>query len=903
MGKIVNIKGNFFSELITFLWKDVAEQDMLAFSEIKLVLPTNRAINSFKGALEKHFKIACVPRIVSIANIASLYDEAPLVQAPESYRVCVLAGLVREFEGAGVSACFHKAYFLDKLISDFKLRGVDISALDGLVDASFALLWAKTANFLKYIFSSTGTLVAPVDNKVAVLKRNLPDKSAVVIAGVWDVAGIYRDFIVNKIANSERSYLVLGNFIEDDDSGENQFSHPQRVIRELLADVQALKPVDFIEYGQLDNRNLKLVSQSFQKINIANENKLTNVELVEANCQLEEAASIAAIVKEHLHCGRINIVTNDRTLILMIKNILNSLGVDVDDSIGTKLSETPAGVLILKLSLFLCEGDIYLFLDILTHPLVNIASVGKEVVLKLSKRLKEDIGFYVWLVNAVNGKRSEEFALWELSSEEKFLLDIIFRAKSITYASTVHGLFKALLEIAELLVEVREQGMARCLNILKEHLSYLGNFKELLGVDNKEELKALIAHILSREVIRPIRPVANVHIVEILEFALMESDVVILASLNEGNWPGNVLPNPWLNKRMLKELGISNEEVTQNNYLNAFIEAFKVSKVFLTRSLKVGGASTIASRFLTNIWNLLPKSNNYYVYYGKQLLVAGDKVKPERGAWPNPEVVDRPKIISATGLVKLVDNPYAYYVEKVLRLQPWSGFNFSLQHFNSSEFARIRGLLFHRVMEQVLKDNSGRELRVIFDQVVDKLLDPDNKKFPLDEKLNLMLRCATKELIPSWIRLVNSQLAVKYRLLEEFGSLQLTNGVMLAAICDRIDVFNDDSINVIDYKTSTLPTRSLLKDNMQVLAQVHMVTLGGFKSLKPNVFYGSCISLVNLNSCKCIKISFEQIRDRADQRIYEVTDKYLNNKEPFVWQGAVSPSIWLFPYIRYNNMD
>ena len=903
MGKVVNIKGKFWTELLSFLWKDIAKKDMLAFSEIKLILPTNRAINSFKAELKNHFKFSCSPRIVSISNIVNLYEEIPLVENPESYRVCALANSVREFENAGVSACFHKAYFLDKLINDFKLMGVDVKTLDNLVDASFALNWAKTSNFLKYIFNSTENFVSSIDNKLSVLKQKLEDKNPLVIAGVWNVVGAYREFVIKKIVSNDNSYFVLGNCIDDINVEDNHFIHPQKVIKELLDEMQVFKPIEFIEYDKVEHINLKLVSRCFQKVNSKKLSKLSNVELVEARCQLEEAACIAAIVKKNFNKGKINIVTNDKTLVLMVKSILNNLGVDIDDSIGVKLDKTPAGVLILKLSLFLCELDIYLFLDILTHPLIKVAGFCVESVLKLSKRLKEDMNFYLLVDNAVNSNVLKGKILAKLSLEENYLLKLVIKARNIVYNKddTLQGFFKILIEISELLVEVREENMASCLNVLKEHLSYINSFKSLSRLDNKEEVRALISHILSREVVRPIRPEANVHIVEVLEFSLMESEVVILASLNEGNWPGSILPNPWLNKRMLKELGISSEELIHNNYLNAFIEAFKASKVFLTRSLKIGGASTIASRFLTNIWNLLPNRNDSYVQYGRELLEETNDYKAVEVAntsWPSPEIENRPKIISATGLFKLANNPYAYYIEKILKLRPLSYFNFTLQHFDSREFARIKGILFHKIMEQALKDKSVDSLNIIFSKVVTKLLNTDNKEFPIDEKLALMLYCSIKELIPDWIQLIESGEVIKDRLLEEFGKLTLDNGITLTAVCDRIDVLKEGSIDVIDYKTSILPSKSSLKENMQLLAQAYIATLGGFSSLKSNIFYDSYLSLVNLNSCKSIKISFEEIRGSDFSKIEQVTSKYLNSKEHFVLQGPLLPNDWIFPYVR-----
>ncbi|HMS44766.1 MAG TPA: double-strand break repair protein AddB, partial [Alphaproteobacteria bacterium] len=87
----------------------------------------------------------------------------------------------------------------------------------------------------------------------------------------------------------------------------------------------------------------------------------------------------------------------------------------------------------------------------------------------------------------------------------------------------------------------------------------------------------------------------------LLEAQLQQVDTVILAGLNEGQWPGTMPSDPWLNKRLRQQLGLPEAQETIGQMAFDFIQTCQAKHVFLTRSIKVDGTPTRPSRFLQRL--------------------------------------------------------------------------------------------------------------------------------------------------------------------------------------------------------------------------------------------------------------------------------------------------------------
>src|SRR5262249_26479811 len=104
-----------------------------------------------------------------------------------------------------------------------------------------------------------------------------------------------------------------------------------------------------------------------------------------------------------------------------------------------------------------------------------------------------------------------------------------------------------------------------------------------------------------RVVRRPEQPGAHVHIFGPLEARLTNSDRVVLGSLNEGVWPPDARPDPWLNRPMRLSLGLDLPERRIGLSAHDFAQMLSTPEVVLSRAGKAGGAPTVASRLLQRL--------------------------------------------------------------------------------------------------------------------------------------------------------------------------------------------------------------------------------------------------------------------------------------------------------------
>src|SRR6202008_1509696 len=83
-----------------------------------------------------------------------------------------------------------------------------------------------------------------------------------------------------------------------------------------------------------------------------------------------------------------------------------------------------------------------------------------------------------------------------------------------------------------------------------------------------------------------------------LEARLTQSDRIILGGLVEGVWPPAPRNDPWLSRPMRHELGLDLPERRIGLSAHDFAQLLGADEVILSHAAKVGGAPSVASRFL-----------------------------------------------------------------------------------------------------------------------------------------------------------------------------------------------------------------------------------------------------------------------------------------------------------------
>jgi ATP-dependent helicase/nuclease subunit B len=227
--------------------------------------------------------------------------------------------------------------------------------------------------------------------------------------------------------------------------------------------------------------------------------------------------------------------------------------------------------------------------------------------------------------------------------------------------------------------------------------------------------------------------------------------------------------------------------------------------VLLTRALKTEGAPTIASRWLQRLEQLTrglqlrdalaPKLD--YARIAARLVDVPQGPRLPRPA-PTPPVEARPKKLSVTEIETWLRDPYAIYAKHVLGLKPLDAIDEPIGPLE-------RGNALHRALEIFiaqykggLPDDAHTRLTAIADQVFEDAGIP---------KAALALwrprfAAAARGFVEAERDRRNT---IKDSHLEIRGTLALGD-FTLTGIADRIDILNNGTAAILDYKTGAVPS-------------------------------------------------------------------------------------------------
>ena len=155
--------------------------------------------------------------------------------------------------------------------------------------------------------------------------------------------------------------------------------------------------------------------------------------------------------------------------------------------------------------------------------------------------------------------------------------------------------------------------------------------------------------IADRPVRRPEQNV-RVRIYGPLEARLQSVDRLVLGGLVEGVWPPETRGDPWLSRPMRHELGLDLPERRIGLSAHDFAQALGAPEVILTRAAKLGGAPTVASRFVQRLaavagearWDAALERGARYAALARKLDETPKASPVERPA-PRPPLAARPR--------------------------------------------------------------------------------------------------------------------------------------------------------------------------------------------------------------------------------------------------------------------
>ncbi len=547
----------------------------------------------------------------------------------------------------------------------------------------------------------------------------------------------------------------------------------------------------------------------------------------------EEAGVIALLLREALETPgrRAALVTPDRGLARRVAAALGRWGIAVDDSAGTPLADTPPGAFLRLTAEMMAEGLAPLaLLAALKHPL----AAGGQAPGRFRARVRaleravlrgaRPAPGFPGLKRALRAAKADRALIDWLKGLENLCVPL---TKAVKSAPSLTALLDAHIAVAEALAAIDEAAGADRLwsgeagealaSFMAELRGAAAEVPDLGGRGMGVRFPALLSALLAGQVVRPrYGRHPRLAVWGPLEARLQHADLVILGGLNEGTWPAEVEPGPWLSRPMRATFGLPAPERRIGLAAHDFAQAFCAPQVVLTRATRVEGTPTVPSRWLLRLAALLrsfdhgPNDLAPGLAQGTAAPLAWAEALDRPARWldtgppaPCPPVAERPRELSVTAVETWMRDPYDLYARRILKLK-------ALDPLDADPGAADLGKLVHGALEAYVRDhphgppeNPEAALiacgRAVFEA---EAAAPGVRAFWWPRFIRIAAWFAARE------REGGAQNGWR-RFAEVKGRLEIAapgGDFILTAIADRIDVRPDGTLTILDYKTGTVPS-------------------------------------------------------------------------------------------------
>jgi ATP-dependent helicase/nuclease subunit B len=865
-----------------------------ALADALILLPTRRACRLLAEALLRRSssQALLLPRIQPLGEIDA--DEVLVASAPASVVPAAIAPLRRQlllarlFERSGwpMIHALRLAEELASLLDELQTERVPFAALASLVPDHLAEHWERNRDVLAVIAEAWPRLLAEENvldaaerrhhllAELAAQWRAAPPARRIVAAGSTGRIPATRA-LLRVIATLPRGTVVLPGLDQDMDEASWRAlppSHPQYGLRQLLealeidravvakwptAGITGTAPARARLLGEVMRPAATIPAwrdmappppAALQGLVLERHPDLPGEALALAlrmRAALEVPARTAALV------------TRDRQLARRVAAELRRWGIDLDDSAGTPLDQTPPGAFLLLTARLVVEGVTPVaLLAALKHPFArggrdqgsfrDRVRTLERACLRGPRLTGGFAGILVELRRAYGRAAGDERQRQRLGGLIGFVEHLEQMARpSHALASArmaeLTALVRAHLDFAQALARP-ERGTSSPLWAREAGEAAATFCTELLEAADPEHQIAPAAYpaLLGRLMAaRPVRSHAQkhprLHIWGQLEGRLQHADLLLLGGLNEGTWPTLVDPGPWLSGGMREALGLPPVERRIGLAAHDFVQAACAREVVLSRAEKdAQGNPTVPCRWLVRLETLLagvgiePAGGEDWAACARTL-DHPRAARPEARPTAAPPVAARPRQLTVSDIGLWMKDPYDLYAKRILQLAP-------LEALEADPGALERGNIVHKALERFVRAYPD-ELPIDAER---RLLDIGRELLEeFSHRPQVMaLWWPRFERVAVWV--VEQERARRAGTLEikveAKGLLRLTapgGEFRLKARADRLERHADGRVTVIDYKTGLLPERTDVVSGRapQLPLEAAMVEAGAFEEV------------------------------------------------------------------------
>ncbi len=822
--------------------------DALALARTQILLPNQRGARALSDAfLRCSAGALLLPRLAPIGDTDDIEDMALL--GPEDdlalppaidplERLLALTPLVEKWgtqtrkRAFSAAEALRYARALAQVIDQFDYAEVDPAGLADLVSGDLAVHWQQTRQFLDIIFEywpaelARRGLMNPAARRVKLLGqlaqrwRSAPPQHPVLIAGSTGTIPVVAR-LMQLTARLPRSAVLLPGLDRDlPDAGWDGLtkSHPQYALKQVLErmDVNRAEVIDWphsaahakaIARTAFTHRALWPPEMTADwRTTTPEDEDVGSLTFMEAATDAQEATAIALVVREALEtpAQRIAVVTGDRPLARRVAAHLRRYGVTIDDSAGQALSLTPPAVFVRQLALCAQTGCAPLeLLAMLKHPLCQAGETRpawlravRALDAKVLRGLRPAAGI-VGLEDAIAAKRQDPrgsgLAAFDIIAPVMALLKTALGPLERMYESRAANARDMLDAHVAALAALAGDAMWRGANgaalagFLDSLRSAMPAELTLPPGDFPDWLDALLA----QQVIRPrFGRHPRVALLSPIEARLQQSDVVILAGLNEASWPPTASTDPFLADHMRASLGLPTSEFRLGQAAHDFAQGMGAPTVYLSRSRKSNDAPTMPSR----LWLRALACRDGVVGTPRpialaQMLDVPADVRPCASPRPTAPKSAWPQTVSVSDMALWRQNPFAYHAKKILKLKP-------LDDLDADPGAADRGTMLHAALEYFFKLAPEQRTRDAFIKIGTQVFAPILAR-PIVRAIWLPRFEALVDAVLDSELMCDETVALY---LEEEGRWPLRD-IIVTGRADRVERSADGIMSIYDYKS------------------------------------------------------------------------------------------------------
>jgi len=896
MNNIYNIYSNYhFLNSLKYLILDLAKkhpEKINNISNLIIYLPSRRSVREFKKilALDNNFKT--LPKIKAILDInyedffQFLPNSEVRQEIDEILNINSLSKLnyifylmhqIQDLAIFGRNLNFNQNFKIASNICDLfeeiEKNEVKIEKLAEIDDSNLSKHRLLTLDFIKeFHIKVKNSLIKNnilshssyqnlIIQKYAKCLENFGSKNPIIIAGSTGSISYGKKLIK---AISKDNFVVLNNYFYEENYEEN---HPQYFNNSLVKHLGVSNITNF-NHSQLtsDSRQqlLDLITSPNKEIYDDEFSKdiKDNFTIITAKNELDEAKIIKLNLIDSLNNNKkCAIITNNNDLVNLLKLELQSSDIAFNDSRNLDVS----------------NSNLLNFILLLIKTLENNFESHSLLALLKNKLFFLEINISDFEINIVRNKRKED----SIKGLQDKLLEFPDLKKSF---DEFYNLTKPLLnllskpqfylnELFEVIFKVVENISSQTINDLlkneeaKEEISKffhdISQEKLLVANSNIYDLASKLFSQISY--FKRSDSDSNIQILSTIEARLLNFDLIILASLNENDFP-QIQSDNWLGGKIKKDLEIDNnvKKIGQNAF--DFCNYLSNKSVILSRHKQKNNRILLESPFLLKFQLICKKLglNIDKTQFFEDILIKEQLSNINFKETTNYNIkLDKSeqfKEISISDITRLIKNPYEFYLKKILKLKP-------LDEIDPESGNKEFGSFVHKVLEIYVKENKN-ESKKIFHEFFSKKED------------ELVWLAKFENIFNNFIE--DNQKYASYKNLVEKALKTTIKDIKVTGIIDRIAI-KDDNIEIIDYKTGAVPSK---KDVLSIK--------------EPQLLICALLVLDNIakESEKITKLEYLKLSAYKDNQFKEI----LTNKEEILSQIAMTKSFLenLFDYF-YNN--